>query len=87
MVQVFESEEDRQYVHSEMGRLEGYKRTFLSGVTPPTTQIIRRKFMKTRPTKQKSVRFDRNTVAVSVCGLYVVCMHCTAVYCAVPAIL
>lgn len=56
MVHVFETEEDREHVQYDMSQVEGYKRTFLSGITPPTTQIIRRKFMKTRSKKPKPVR-------------------------------
>lgn len=55
MVHVFDSEEDREQVQYEMSQVEGYKRTFLSGITPPTTQIIRRKFLKTRSNKPKPV--------------------------------
>jgi len=51
MVHVFETEEERDFAHFEINQIEGYKRTFPSGITPPTTQIIRRKFLKTRSTK------------------------------------
>lgn len=54
MVQVFETEDDREFAHYEMCQTEGYRRTYLSGITPPTTQIIRRRFMKSRSEKPKS---------------------------------
>jgi len=54
MVQVFETEDDREFAHYEMCQTEGYRRTYLSGITPPTTQIIRRRFMKTRSVKPKN---------------------------------
>lgn len=63
MIQVFESEDEREFARYEMGQVEGYRRTFLSGITPPTAQIIRRKFMKTRSKKTKPVSVR--------CGVYV----------------
>lgn len=55
MVQVFETEEEREFAHYEMSQTEGYRRTYLSGITPPTTQIIHRRFMKSRLVKPKNV--------------------------------
>lgn len=54
MIQVFENEEEREFAHFAMCRLHNYERTFPSGITPPTSQIIQRKFLKTRIEKPHS---------------------------------
>jgi hypothetical protein len=57
MVQVFDTEEEREFAYYEMCQVEGYRRTYMSGITPPTAQIIKRRFLKTHSVKQKPVRF------------------------------
>ena len=64
MLQVFASDEDREEVFSQLKQIEGYNCN-PSGLTPPTTNIIKRKYLKTRMHKEKPVRH---------CTLFYVCL-------------
>ena len=74
MLQVFASDEDRQEVYSQLKLIEGYN-CRPSGLTPPTKNIIKRKYVKTRMHKERPVMNDQryvNSAALHAPLLYVV---------------
>lgn len=62
MLQVFSDDESREEIHSQLKLIEGYN-CYPSGLTPPTKNIIKRKFLKTRLHKERpvNVRFFKRS--------------------------
>ena len=55
MLQVFEDDEAREKVFAELKLIEGYN-CYPSGLTPPTKDIIKRKYLKTKIHKDRPVK-------------------------------
>ena len=66
MLQVFETEEDREDMYAQLKLIEGYNCN-PSGLTPPTKDIIKRKYLKTRMHKERPVNF------VAACMIDICC--------------
>lgn len=54
MMQVFASDADRDEVYGQLKLIEGYNCS-PSGLTPPTKNIIKRKYIQTRMHKERPV--------------------------------
>ena len=54
MIQVFATDEDREEVHGQLKLIEGYN-CLSSGLTPPTANIVQRKYIKTRMHRERPV--------------------------------
>lgn len=65
---MFDSEEEREKAYIAVNSSEG--KTFSSGITPPTHNIIKRKYAKTRIQKPHPVQIER-----SLTLKYAMCTH------------
>lgn len=66
MLQVFANDADREEVYGQLKQIEGYNCS-PSGLTPPTSNIIKRKYLKTRMHKERPVNSCAVACVWTVC--------------------